>query len=80
MVRRKIQEKARKVKTNCPFCREKKSPDFREVEVLKKYITERGKILGKDVTGLCNKHQLRLAREIKRARFLALLPFVAKVN
>lgn len=55
-------------------------PDFREVEVLEKYVSERGKILGKDITGLCAKHQLRLARAIKRARFLALLPFVTRVK
>lgn len=68
------------VATNCPFCHTKTNPDFKQVEVLKNYISERGKIVGKDHTGLCTKHQSRMTTEIKRARFLALLPFVSRVK
>jgi len=69
--------KKRPVPKNCPFCKENKKPDYKEFEFFKKFISERGKIFGKDVTGLCAKHQRRVTKEIKRARQLALLPFVA---
>ncbi|MEK7565954.1 MAG: 30S ribosomal protein S18 [Patescibacteria group bacterium] len=65
------------VKRNCEFCKGDKNPDYKNVENLKKYTTERGKVLGKDRTGLCHKHQKRLSVAIKRARHLAYLPFVA---
>lgn len=72
--------KVRRVPKNCNFCNEKKEPNFKEIPVLENYLSERGKILGKTKTGVCMKHQKRLAREIKRARFLALLPFVPSVG
>lgn len=50
--------------------------DFKDVELLKKFITERGKILPRRVTGTCAKYQRKLAIAIKRARHMALLPFV----
>jgi small subunit ribosomal protein S18 len=65
---------------NCYFCINKLEPDYKNPEVLKNYLSERGKIIGKDRTGLCSKHQRRLAVEIKRARFLGLLPFVVRVK
>jgi small subunit ribosomal protein S18 len=65
---------------NCYFCINKLEPDYKSPEVLKNYLSERGKIIGKDRTGLCSKHQRRLAVEIKRARFLGLLPFVVRVK
>lgn len=80
MRRRSFQRQLKPVETNCPFCKQKKSPDYKEAEVLKAYLTERGKILGKDRTGLCSKHQRRVAVQIKRARFLALLPFAVQVK
>lgn len=66
-----------KVKKNCQFCKEKKLPDFKDVAVLSKYLSERGRVLGHDRTGVCSKHQRVLAMAVKRARHLALLPFVA---
>jgi small subunit ribosomal protein S18 len=66
-------------KRGCLFCKEKSKPDFKEAEILKKFITERGKIVSKAKTGVCAAHQRKLAPEIKRARILALLPFVPKV-
>ena len=66
-------------KRGCLFCKEKMEPDFKEAEVLKKFITERGKIVSRAKTGVCATHQRKLAPEIKRARTLALLPFVPKV-
>ncbi len=50
--------------------------DFKDVELLKKFVTDRGKILPRRVTGTCAKYQRKLAVAIKRARHMALLPFV----
>jgi len=65
------------MKLKCFFCQNKKEPDYREADVLRKFLNDRGKITGRDKTGICSRHQRRLAREIKRARHLALLPFVS---
>lgn len=62
----------------CRFCAEKiHDIDFKQVPILRTFTTERGKILSSRVTGTCATHQRQLARAIKRARNLALLPFVA---
>nr|WP_316793402.1 30S ribosomal protein S18 [Leptolyngbya sp. O-77] len=50
--------------------------DYKDVELLRKFITERGKILPRRITGLTAKQQRDLTQSIKRARLLALLPFV----
>ena len=68
------------VPTNCPFCKNKNEPHFIEFDVLKNYLTERGKIQGKDRTGLCAKHQRHLTIQIKRARIVSLLPFVSGLS
>ncbi|OGY22073.1 MAG: 30S ribosomal protein S18 [Candidatus Woykebacteria bacterium GWB1_45_5] len=64
---------------SCLFCKEKSEPDFKETEALKKFITERGKIVGRAKTGVCAGHQRKLASSIKRARILSLLPFVPRI-
>ena len=51
--------------------------DYKDVETLKKYVTERGKILPKRITGTCAMHQRAVTTAIKRARIVALLPFDA---
>lgn len=62
----------------CQFCADNaEAMDYKDVDKLKKYITERGKILPKRVTGTCAKHQRELTVAIKRARIMALLPYVA---
>ncbi|MDZ7587193.1 MAG: 30S ribosomal protein S18 [Patescibacteria group bacterium] len=66
-----------KPKQKCYYCENKKLPDFKEFEVLNKFMSDRGKIQGAGRTGVCAKHQRRLTKAIKRARHLALLPFVA---
>jgi len=63
----------------CFFCQGKIVPDYKEPAVLSRFISERGKIIPRNRTGICAKHQRALAREIKKARYLALLPFVARV-
>ena len=59
----------------CRFCEEGIEIDYKNPRLLKEYITERGKILPRRVTGTCAKHQRELTVAIKRARILALLPF-----
>jgi small subunit ribosomal protein S18 len=60
----------------CRFCEEKTLPiDYKAPHVLKDFITERGKILPRRITGTCAFHQKKLATEIKRARIMALIPF-----
>lgn len=63
----------------CVFCGEKAKPiDYKDVATLKKYISERGKILPRRITGNCAKHQRELTVAIKRARHLALLPYTVE--
>ena len=62
----------------CQFCADKtKEIDYKDVETLKKYVTERGKILPKRITGTCAMHQREVTTAIKRARIVALLPYQA---
>ena len=51
--------------------------EYKQTEVLRRFITDRGKIRARRRTGTCAKHQRIVAREIKRARYIALLPFTA---
>ncbi len=64
----------RKKKKICYMCTGKEI-NYKDVEILKKYINERGKILPRRVTGACAKHQRYIAEQIKRARAIALLPY-----
>ena len=64
----------RKRKKVCYMCAGKQI-NYKDVEILKKYINEKGKILPRRVTGACAKHQRYIAKQIKRARMIALLPF-----
>ncbi len=60
----------------CQFCADKtKEIDYKDVETLKKFVTERGKILPKRITGTCAMHQREVTRAIKKARIVALLPY-----
>ena len=52
--------------------------DYKDVEILKKFLNPNGKILNQRRTGLCSKNQRKLASAVKRARFMGLLPFVAR--
>ncbi len=61
----------------CKLCLEHvKSIDYKDTKLLKYYINDRGKILPRKVTGLCAKHQRMVAKAIKAARNIALLPYV----
>jgi small subunit ribosomal protein S18 len=60
----------------CQFCADKSVKiDYKNIEVLKRYVMENGKIRPRRQTGACAKHQRQVARAIKRARHIALLPF-----
>ena len=66
----------KKKKKVCQMCAGK-DVDYKDVEVMKKYVSaDKGKILPRRVTGTCAKHQRCVANEVKKARFMALLPFV----
>ncbi|NLJ83885.1 MAG: 30S ribosomal protein S18 [Halanaerobiaceae bacterium] len=61
----------------CYFCANKdKEIDYKDVRTLQRFITDRAKIIPRRITGTCAKHQRAVTREIKRARQIALLPFV----
>ena len=63
----------------CRFCSEKvEFIDYKNTKILKNYLTERGKILPRRMTGTCAKHQRELSESIKRARSIALLAFAEK--
>lgn len=66
------------VPKTCFFCDEKKNPTYAEAENLRKFLTERGKIIPRSRNGLCSQHQRKLTLGIKHARHLALLPFVGQ--
>ena len=59
----------------CKFCADKVDIDYKNVSLLRTFMTERGKILSGRITGNCAKHQRSLCTAVKRARMLALLPF-----
>jgi small subunit ribosomal protein S18 len=63
---------------SCYFCKEKVDEvDYKNVNQLRRYISEKGKIRNRRVTGACRRHQRQVAVAIKRAREMALLPYVA---
>ncbi|MDP8227591.1 MAG: 30S ribosomal protein S18 [Candidatus Celaenobacter polaris] len=66
-------------KRYCRFCKSaswRTEIDYKNTEILRKHIIESGKIIPRKITGACSKHQRKLAREIKRARQMALLPYI----
>ncbi|MBW7958698.1 MAG: 30S ribosomal protein S18 [Anaerolineae bacterium] len=67
----------RPTKRVCQFCVDKIEIDYKQVDVLSRYVNEFGRMRPRRQTGTCAKHQRALAREIKRARHIALLPFVS---
>lgn len=73
-------ERGRKPKKKvCSFCVDKvEAIDYKDVAKLRRYVTERGKILPRRISGNCAKHQRQVTIAIKRARNIALLPFTAE--
>jgi small subunit ribosomal protein S18 len=75
--RRRPMHDARRRKKVCQFCREKTEfIDYKDVGLLRKFMSDRGKIRARRTTGACARHQRELAKAIKNAREMALLPYV----
>lgn len=67
----------RRRKKVCVYCADKNAViDYKDVNKLKRYVSERGKILPRRITGNCAKHQRKLTTAIKRARHIALMPYI----
>lgn len=65
---------------HCQFCKDGVTAiDYKDTQGLRRYITDRGKIKSRRVTGVCTQHQHELATAIKRAREMALLPYTVKI-
>ena len=70
--------RAKRKKKICNFCAEKSEViDYKDVLKLRKYVSERSKILPRRITGTCAKHQRELTIAIKRARHIALMPYIS---
>jgi small subunit ribosomal protein S18 len=66
-------------KKNCWFCRQKiDEVDYKDANQLRRYVSEKGKIRSRRITGACRRHQRQVAVAVKRAREMALLPYVAE--
>jgi small subunit ribosomal protein S18 len=62
---------------SCQYCKDKvEFVDYKDINTLKKFVSDRGKIRSRRITGACRRHQNQVARAVKRARELALLPYV----
>ncbi len=62
---------------SCPYCRDKvEFVDYKDITALRKFISDRGKIRSRRITGACRRHQNQIATAVKRSRELALLPYV----
>lgn len=74
-----LKKMKRRKKRVCNFCLDKMdSIDYKDIGRLKKYITERGKILPRRISGNCAKHQRQMTLAVKRARSIALMPFTTE--
>ena len=63
---------------SCPYCRDKvEFVDYKDITALRKFISDRGKIRSRRITGACRRHQNQVATAVKRAREVALLPYVS---
>ena len=76
-MRKRVVRRRKKV---CVFCTEKEGRgiDYKDVNKLKRYVSERGKILPRRITGTCAKHQRALTVAVKRARHIALMPYTVE--
>ena len=64
---------------SCPYCKDKiEQVDYKDVATLRRFVSERGKIRSRRITGACRRHQNQIARAVKRAREMALLPYVGE--
>jgi len=68
-----------RVPKDCAFCKNEVEIDYKNLELISRYVSSRGKILSRRISGNCAKHQRKVSREIKRARFLNLVPYTGRV-
>ncbi len=68
-----------RAKRECYFCQSKLTPSYTDMANLRRYLTDRAKIVGKERSGACSKHQRAVTKNIKYARHLSLLPFIPKI-
>ncbi len=65
-------------KKDCVFCKNELDIDYKNIELLSPYVSSRGRILSRRISGNCAKHQRKISQEAKRARFMNLLPYVGR--
>jgi small subunit ribosomal protein S18 len=75
--RRPLRRKIQKPK-HCYFTKNKIVPDYKDLDNIKKFVSERGRVTPRMYSGLCQKCQKDLAKAVKRARFMALIPFTVR--
>lgn len=75
-----IKKKIRRTNKPCVFCMGKTEPDYKDTASLEVSLSNKRRIVSRMVTGLCQKHQRRVNLAIKRARHIALLPFVGRLS
>ena len=77
--RRRPPSNAQPRRRNCHFCRDKvEEVDYKNLAQLRRYVSEKGKIRSRRITGACRRHQEQIAVAVKRAREMALLPYVSQ--
>jgi small subunit ribosomal protein S18 len=67
--------KVPRFKKRCIFCKKELDINYKNLELISRYVVAKGKIVSRRISGNCAKHQRKVAREIERARFLSLLPY-----
>ena len=65
-------------KKDCIFCKKSEDINYKYIELIGKYVSSKGKIVSRRFSGNCAKHQRKLTKEIKRARYLSLLPYMGR--
>ena len=76
MAKKRIQ--ITRFKKSCVFCKKELDIDYKNIELLSRYVSSKGKIVSRRISGNCAKHQRKIAKEVKRARFLSLVPYVGR--
>ena len=76
--KRMREPRIKRVKKKCMLCKEKLDIDYKNIELVSRYVSSKGKIFSRRISGNCAKHQRKISKEIKRARFLNLIPYSAR--
>lgn len=77
--KKRVVRKVRINREGCVFCKTKSTPDYKNYEDMVRFVTDRARIVGRDRSGVCAKHQRAVAQAVKRARHLGLLPFAPQI-